>query len=412
MKRRAVFCLLCLCVFLGMAWGCGGKAEEPSALQLGGDIPEKIMASGADMASDMISGASMAADSAEEVNVLGLPLMEDTALLVTVTKYRYSDHYERIVRQYEYDMEGRILRYLGGRLIPDDLDYSDIEFEYNADGSLGRLTCRDWMWREKAWEFSYRVEYNYGEDADGGISRTERKYDADGNLGRESFYDSEENLLRRIDYEENRISSEYEFDPSANQSWRTIYDEQGDIRVRYGESYDEAGNITLYGEYDKEGNINVFEGYECDRYVVRYPWWRYENTYDEKGRLVGQVQYDYEGNETERRVYAYDTAGNIVSEFFSDEMVTSEQRYEYDGAGNRIRELCTDYWYDEEGSLQTSVSVLYEREYDQANRRSVYIDYDWGSPEYRYEYTYRTIGIPEEDYPYDKMDEREYFYYY
>ena len=436
MRKRIVSIVLCLCIFSGAVTGCGMKAgEETSVSQAEGNFSETDNvyeedssgsgsvwnnASGKDSSSPgSVNGSASEAsdtaseDSGEEVNALGLPLMDGTALLVTVTKYRYSDNYKRIVRQYEYDCEGRILRYIGGRLIPDDLDYSNIEFEYDVDGSLFRQTCYDMRWREKSWELSYWVEYSYEEDTDRGISRTERKHAADGSLSRESFYDSEGNLLRQITYEGNRMLSEYEYDPLEYQSWRTRYDDHGDILERCREVYDDAGNQTLYVRYDGEGNIDVFEGYECDRYVVIYPYRSYENTYNDHGNLIRQVQYGYENNVEVIREYTYDAKGNLVKEFFSDDMVTSEGEYEYDDAGNQIKELYTEYWYDDAGKLQTyGSSVLWEREYDQENRRIRYIDYDWNRPECWYEYTYKTIGISEENYPYDKMDGREYYYYY
>lgn len=46
----------------------------------------------------------------EAENALGLPLMDDTVLLVTVTRYRSSDDYQSFVAQYEYDSQGNMLR--------------------------------------------------------------------------------------------------------------------------------------------------------------------------------------------------------------------------------------------------------------------------------------------------------------
>ena len=409
-RVRSVSIILCLCVIMGMGSGC--ETKEGKVLVL--STTEKNTKTGkaseedsgnADIVKDSDSETAALKDMPEVMNVLGMPLRDETALLVTVTKYRFSDDYKCIVGQYEYDSKGCILRYLGEKFS----DY--IEYEYDADGSLVRKTCYDTEWRKKTWELSYWVEYSYVEDeATGQLIRTERKYDADGSLSRESVYDSEDKLLIETSYVENVLRSEYEYDSSEHQSWKLIYDEQGNTVLQYREVYDDAGNPILYVEYDAEGNINVFEGYECDTYVIVYPYWRYENIYDDHGNLIKQVPYDYENNETELREYTYDEKGNLLSEFFKDEMVTSETKYEYDAAGNCIKEI--NYEYDDSDNL-TVYGIRNMREwewqYDEKNRLTKFIYY-WKDPEYWCEYTYSTVGISDEDYPYDKINIQRFFY--
>lgn len=416
MRKRIVSIILYLCIIMGMASGCGTKEEEASVSPAAEKIPETRNASEKDSGNSDFAGdsdeeitdaettnAAVLENLPDIVKALGMPLMDDTALLVLVRKCK-SDDYKYIVDQYEYDREGRMLRHLAGY-------NTKYEYEYDADGNLLSETCYD-ADVYKNWELSYWVEYSYMKDEVGRpISRMERKYNADGSLSRESVYDSEDKLLKEkeISYVENVLHFEYEYDSSTHQAWKMqyVYDEQGNIAFRYRTEYDDAGNQTLYVVYDAEGNINVFEGYECDSYVRYYSYWSYENTYDDNGNLIQQVKYDYENNETERREYTYNENGDLASKFFSDEMVTREYvyEYEYNDDNNCIKKLETVYKYDDAGNLieyLTETNKIWEREYDEENRLIKFTNHQDSSKRW-YEYTYVTIGISDANYPYDKI---------
>ena len=294
------------------------------------------------------------------------------------------------------------------------IDYSNIEYEYDTEGRLSGKTCYEARWRdwkEKYGELSYWVEYSYAvNEADGTIDRMEREYDRDGILCDESLFDSQGKLLKERIYRDNALSYEYEYDRLENQSWGISYDGDGSITIQYREDYDDMGNRILRAHYDGEGNLDVFEGYECDTYVVIYPYWRYENTYDNNGNLIRQTEYDHDNVESEFREYTYDEKGRLVEEFFSDEMTTESYEYEYDSAGNQVRELYIYYESDDDGSLTAQEpETLWEREYDRENRLVRYTDYDWGIPKEWYEYGYELIGVSEGNYPYDQIKIRQYF---
>lgn len=406
LSKRYTCIILCLSIFIGATTGCGAAAETiktEKTLEEYSDSLTSVEGSDTKTTDTVTPG-----DAPESVNAVGLPLMDSTTLLVTVIKHRFTDDYIFVREQYEYDNEGRMLRYMEE---PSRGNFSDIEYEYGADGNLLRKTCYDVEKKEK--KLDYWVEYSYAKDEAGElVSWTERKYNVDGSLDSESGYDSEGTLLNKIRYVENIPRYQYEYDDSMRQMWETLYDGQGNVVERHEEKYDDAGNLLLRASYDAEGNLDVFEGYECDTYVVIYPYWTYENTYDDTGNLIRQVMYDYEHNETDISEYTYDETGKLVREFFSDEMVTEETEYRYDAVGNRIQDLEVVYEYDSGRPIRTdAVLPKWEWEFDRRNRLVKSTDYSWGKPEYWYEFEYETIGVSDDDYSYDKINMPKYIYY-
>lgn len=426
MQKRIVSIILCLCMVMGILLVWETKADDTEV----NDLEATDYATVNDVET---TDTTESEDPPKTVNALKMPLMDGTVLLATVEKY-YSDNHKFIIEQYEFDSEGHMLRQF------DRVNDVFYEYEYNAHGSLLKKICYEWGFSEGNWELSYWVEYSYEENKAGIlINRTEQKYNADGSLRREAVYDSEDRLLKEIEYSKyvkDVLSSEYEYDSAENQSWRTFYDEQGNIESRYRRMYDSAGNETLYAEYDAEGNINVYEGYECDTYVYNYPYWTFENIYDEYGNIIRQIQYDEEDkeigyteyvydesgnlikktryddgdNEIELDEYTYDEQKNLVSEFSSDEWQLQKDEYEYDNAGNCTKLLVTQYEYNDTGNLTTSgaSSLVWERKYDEKNRVIRFQNY-WDSPSCWYEYTYSTFGIYDEDYPYDKIKIKQFY---
>ena len=189
------------------------------------------------------------------------------------------------------------------------------------------------------------------------------------------------------------------------------------------------GNETLNVRYDAEGKLNRFEGYDCDTYVSFYPYWRSENTYDDSGNLIKTTVYGYEGDELTYVKYTYDDdgylikvegldgdpiigeytdeytyndKGYLVSRFSTDNTGAYGTEYEYDNNGNCIKELNINYKQDEDGNIsECGSSIAQENQYDERNRLiRVYYSYR----DKTYDYTYETIGVPDEDYPYDKIE--------
>ncbi len=421
-RKKIIRIMLCICFCIGMILGCGAQTNSLSAPAADAETPEPQIYPEEDKAEGNETGQNETGQSkaeevetgqneggknetgqneAEQVNALGMPLRDGTALLVTVTQcaFRGDFIWDDIVEEYEFDGEGRILRYINDGFR--SAFAKRIEYEYDDYGSLIRETCYDPEWQ--GGNERYRIEYSYVKENNGDLAGyVECEYKEGDTLSRCTEYDGKGVLQKETIYSEGRIYSEYE--RFGNRMEKIIYDAEGNILNRQEEEYDDAGNLTLRAEYNAEGEIEVFEGYECDTYMVVYHYWTYENEYDDNGHLVRRVGYDYEGNESDIWEYVYDEAGNLLTKKFADRDVTKEgfteeEAYEYDSAGNLVRE-----------SLDQRLS--WEREYDRKNRPIKVTEYSYdGTIEYWYEFTYKTTGVVgEEDYPYDKINIRKYFY--
>lgn len=405
MKVKSAYTILCLCMVLGIFTGCGAKEKEAEALPVAEDSasletvdePEDEAADKTEdeAAIEMMDEETPGSDS-EKLNAVGMPLMDNTALLATIKTQS-----GKISKQYEYDKEGHMLRYLG-------MTYNYMyEFEYDSAGNLSRET--DWHyddeWRETDRRLAEQTEYAY-DGAGRLLGRMMREYGDDGSLERCFVYAG-----------------------SGQQSWEMrylLFDVDGNVSEQYRCEYDDKGNETLWVQYDAEGKINLFEGYECDTYISYYPYRRSENTYDDFGNLIKITIYGYENNDgTTYKKYTYDDAGHLIKEeeiagdpytqeytyneqgylvssFSSDSYGVYGKEYEYDDNGNCIKELYRHFERDEAGNVSDyGASIAQENQFDERNRlMRVYHAYD----DTTYDYTYETIGVPDEDYPYDKIE--------
>lgn len=377
---------------------------------------------------------TMAEEPDEGMDSLGLPLMEDTALLVTEEK-RLSNNYEFISAEYEYDSEGRLLRYLGDSII----DYNDREYEYDADGRCIKESHYKVSVREKTSESKLLkswVEYSYGTDESGQTIRTQREYDKNGNIQEERVYDSEETLLKRTSYSSKKagqLSWAYEYDPKGGWEQSIDYDDEGRVERRYLTEYDDHGSVIFSGIYDGEGNETDDGDCDCGPDIFSLYGRRYEYQFDEAGNLIMQTAFDENGKQTGHMENSYDERGNLIREALYDAENTLreyeeysydekgnleweysyyddyEERgvktgYEYDAAGRCIREG-SRYYYDykgEEGETLTEdpLYTIWEREYDDRGRLITYTDY---SDKEWYNYSYKMICGSDEDYPYDRI---------
>ncbi|MDE5596950.1 MAG: hypothetical protein K2J04_03880, partial [Lachnospiraceae bacterium] len=126
MKVKSAYTILCLCMVLGMFTGCGVKEKEAEAEVM----PDAKNNTGLEMADETADEETPEGDS-ETLNAAGMPLMDNTALLASVTTPG-----GKVVEQYEYDKDGHMLRHF-------DRKYSHIyEYEYDSAGNLSRVS--DW----------------------------------------------------------------------------------------------------------------------------------------------------------------------------------------------------------------------------------------------------------------------------
>lgn len=407
MKAKIFRIIFCIAVVVGTLLGNGAKEKEEIIL------PSLIIPEMQEL--ETVSDTA-AQENIVVKNALGLPLRDDTVLFVSCRKNMYP------LEEYEFDSEGRKLRYLPSY----GCDY--IEYAYDTDGNLVQevryeLESNGCDAKIKSW-----VEYSYEEDEAGEILQMGWEYYQDGTLHYETVHDSEGERQKEITYrEDGQLWAVREYDSSKRQYWFTDYDEEGNIERQYRSDFDDKGNEILYVEYDAEGNISPVRGCACDPEEV-IPYWRYENIYDESGNLLRQIVYDIDGvqtgyvenaydenanlvEETEydaknAEIYhaecTYDQKGNLVERYsFSEEYQERNKTiYEYDGRGNCIERLVIKYTEDEEGNIvEHSPWPIWQGEYDAENRLIRYIDGDGD----RYSYKYKEIGTLEE-YPYDKIE--------
>lgn len=364
-------------------------------------------------------------------NAFGLPLMEDTALLVTL-KERGEDH---AFAEYEYDDEGRMLRHLGDYIA----GYNDREYVYDAEGNCLRES-RYYVSRENAALKSLKswVDYSYGKDEAGQPVRTEREYYASGSLRSVCERDSEGERLKETTFRESgQLWSEYVYDASRRQLWLTDYDDEERVERRYRTDYDEQGSEIFYAWYDAEGN---YDDGDCDCGPEGFEFWgrRFEYQYDEAGNLILQTGFDEKGSRTGYIEKGYDEQGNLISEAVYDAKDTQmyyeknaydekdnlifhyyvyreeagydsdgrgiKEGYAYDEAGRCVREwvrYCDEGEDEEEIPPEDSVYVRREWEYDEQGRLIRYANH---SDERTYDYIYTPVGGSDEDYPYDRIN--------
>lgn len=427
MKEKILRIIFCTVILIGTLLGSGVKEKEEKEISDSTSFREMHETGNAlsAVAETIPKAENAAVEECPEVkNSFDMPLMENTALLVTVEKCR-SD-YERIAKEYEYDREGRMLRHLKDDIV----EFTDTEYEYNEEGNLLKETR--YIVDEDDLKLKYWVEYSYGKDETGQPIRTEREYYANGSLSEECVYDREERRLRKTSYRESGLLwSEYEYDTSTKQQWYTSYDEEGHAERRHRTDYDDRENTILYAEYDAEGNIIYGRDCACDQEEF-YFYWRVENNYDAAGNLVRQTVFDLDGKQTGHTENTYDDHGNLlktvsydgsnaityyventydekdnlVCEYSFDEYDERliKTGYEYDASGHCVKRWAAygDCEVDEEGNLTVdSKYVICEKEYDDRDRLLKYTDCqdkEW------YNFIYTVVGDSDEDYPYDRIN--------
>lgn len=406
MIKKKLRIILVVCLMSGMILGCGAEVSDTAVTGAAVESSETE-----ESLTESTDPADLEDDDDEEieepVNALGLPMREGTALVVTVTEYHYwSDKLQHeIAQEYEFDSAGHRLRYINYSFVFG----KRIEYEYDDGGNL--IKEIQYGLEKEGGELRQWIDYQYlKDDSENQTGWIECKYNAEGLMLSETEYDSDERLIKETVYTEGGrrfdedgnvqefrygIFSKYEYDIMSNRSRRTYYDPDGSVSGWREEEYDDFGNLILSAEYDAEGNIDIFEGYECDTYMVIYPYYIYKNEYDDSGNLVRQVQYDHEGNEMEVTEKTYDSADHLIRAYYTSEAyIPGLYEYEYDNAGNLIKEI-DEY-------------IKVEREYDEKNRPIKYTKYSFGELDRWYEYEYKLIDIAEEDYPFDQINIAKY----
>ncbi len=256
---------------------------------------------------------------------------------------------------YEYDENGRILRYIehtgSGSLI------LEVRYTYDSIGNLIRKTSNG---EESYYNYEYTFEYD-----DKGNKVLENRYNYEGEL----YY-----------------TYKYTYDDNGNIITETKYDDEGELEYTYEYTYDDKGNET---------QVKLYTGYygsSSNDYKITYE-------YDKKGNKTKAVKYDGYGEVEYEYNYKYDKNGNITysenaNEMFSyllensdikladtDEDSPIETKYKYDNKGNLTEEVWSigkhtlykyKYKYDKDNIL------ISRKEYDLKNEISETITYEYG----------------------------------
>jgi len=223
---------------------------------------------------------------------------------------------------------------------PDNIGHVIETFEYETDGD-------------------FLIEYQY------------RWYDEAFNPVTERHYDSNKNLI----FEYSLLAE----DPYAGRDEYTYY-ETGVMKskvIYYNSTveksyiYNENGDISEYRNYFSSGKLATYEEYLYDgQYLVLMTsynnddsidfWHRYSHFAESGERLSEEVDESLIADREEegRTEYAYDVAGNILSEVtYSSYGTIIRNNYTYDSHGNKLTktldgdESTYEYDYDKDGNI-------------------------------------------------------------
>lgn len=242
-------------------------------------------------------------------------------------------------------------------------------------------------------EYTYEYEYDGNNivqyvvcNSNGESSRGEREYDEIDNLIKESFYDSDDNLIYeyvfKYDTLGNLVYEDY-YTAEGRVSWKEwVYDDKGNMLKHieyidpklYGLSTTLSAIITQAEEceYDDLGNLikemqyseNMSDG------TKQISYWR-EYEYDTSNNRIKEMKYTAEGFMTEWTNSEYDEAGNAVKTtvYNSDDSMMYWSEMDYDTNGNMTKQIR----YGTDGSV--SFSLQYRYEYDSFGNKNKYIEY-------------------------------------
>lgn len=145
----------------------------------------------------------------------------------------------------------------------------------------------------------------------------------------EFAYDAAGNLLRRTDYSNQSVSRQYEYTyNSDNLVTRQVRQDSQGKRPYTDYEYDAQGNLIKESIYDSDGTLQETRTYEydehnkCTRMHVfdqngqepnQYEEMRWETKTDAAGRIMEEMMVGIEhGGKTEEYSYTYDDAGNMI----------------------------------------------------------------------------------------------------
>ena len=263
----------------------------------------------------------------------GCSLGEETVTVYCVTGYTYVDGNgkELLHQEYKYDPKGNLIAAGENSSRPQT-------YTYDNRGNL--LTCTEYT-------ADGRPQYTY-----------------------HFTYDRQDKLLniRIVDAADNRLRSiDFQYDSRGNQISYKDYDADNTVTERYEMEYDDRNNCIAKISYGEKDQLRSHQRmtYDSNDRLVKHetsPGYYYTYAYDSAGNILSEERYQ-EDALAKRYVYTYDTQGNLLSRVREYQTLPSNTEIvcTYDDAGNKLSQ--TDYtgvginwdkWtYDDHGNIIT-----------------------------------------------------------
>lgn len=275
-----------------------------------------------------------------------------------------------VIRKYEYDKDGNLVRSYYRSSLQEEYVYKDglciSEKYFDSNGTIVELHEYSYRNGQISSEYVENLAYPDVEDSDGNISETEvteyhyLEYNAQGRLAKQTCYEyGSAPYIDEYTYSTNKVvakSSSLSGDCFFVET--TTYDNKGRVISVLWEFLDDGSTSeTVYNYEDRQ----IVEKYYSSGEMLYY----YVSGYDSDGYIVHQTSYSSE-NEIRRIVqFEYDEKRNIVKRTITrNDNITIQYAPErkYDDCGNLTEET---YYYDVDyfyGDLQDLYKVHYERE--------------------------------------------------
>lgn len=285
----------------------------------------------------------------------------EAQVLPLYTRYYYYDGSFAASDEYTYDENGTLLKCTYSE--SGEISYTDYKYDENGN-------CIEEVYYDESGETTSKTEHTYDENGnciediyyweDEISSKKEYAYDANNNQieyrsyyfdsgnaelsEREEYtYDDNGILLEQNLYNAERITNKLKYDSHENLIEKIYYQDNGEIESceKHDYTYDTYGNPILYAY---GSNVAVYWTYD------------YTYTYDDNGNILKCVKHYADAGENPSREYLstseyiYDENGNCIEDisYYENGDVSGKTEYTYDENGNLIKQIdytCTDNEY-------------------------------------------------------------------
>ncbi|MFN8394961.1 MAG: hypothetical protein U0176_09965 [Bacteroidia bacterium] len=171
------------------------------------------------------------------------------------------------------------------------------------------------------------------------ISKTTYRYDSNGKVVEETFYDAEMrssdikqyvlnndgNIIKEIRLGViNKLEASYEYDDIGNKVQEFHYNDDGTVAWSRKYKHDKSGNVIEDSWYNR-GNLK----------------WNYRHKFDEVGNRIESIKYNHDESILEKEISKFDSDGHKIEESFykADGSIKWKNKLKYDSYGNKTELL-------------------------------------------------------------------------